>query len=130
MCYDNGERDTNERCLPCFNRNYSVLLGEALGRGNFFLWKLLLVLDIENKGDDRNNERTKNVQFFMCNHTPHPLYFFLREKVKQGENRPPFLGIPFGSFDRIYLNAFCRNAQDVFLSTRLEDQSGAFITIP
>lgn len=113
MCYDNDERDTDERCLPRFNRNYSVSAWKAFGRGNFFLWKLLLVLDFENKGDDRHNERTKDVQFFMCNHTPHPLYFFLREKVKQGENRPPFLGIPFGSFDRNYLTAFERNTQDI-----------------
>ena len=38
---------------------------------------------IQNKGNDRNNERTKKIQLFMCNHAPHPLFTFSEEKATQ-----------------------------------------------
>lgn len=70
---------------PCVDRNYSVRLARLRDGVISFMSKKLSSIPeyIQNKGNDRNNERTKKIQLFMCNHAPHPLFTFSGEKATQ-----------------------------------------------
>ena len=86
MWYYNDRRGADERLPPFGLENYSVYLGEGLGRSNFFLpfgneiTLLATILKIVDKTDDRNDECAKRKKLSVSNHT----------------NPPSLLGFPLG----------------------------------